>query len=243
MRSTLFSLALIISGGLFAQTAELSPYQKKTMNTQRFARPVNTGVNHTLLILGSAWEVSPELGDEIAVYDSKDNMVASVAWVPDQQGHSQLAIWGDDEITSAKEGMTRGEAFRIVLFDKSEDRMSDVKVNRWEQGDNIYVKDGVSVVGSAETTSVITQAMELFQNVPNPVIDNTSISFYLPEDGNVRLTVSNTLGQEIMTLSDSNFTKGMHTVDMDATSLSTGVYFYKLEANKTSLTKQLILVK
>ena len=59
----------------------------------------------------------------------------------------------------------------------------------------------------------------------------------------MRLTVSNTLGQEIMTLSDSSFTKGMHTVDMDATSLSTGVYFYKLEANKTSLTKQLTLVK
>ena len=33
MRFTLFTLALIISGGLFAQTAELSPYQKKTMNT------------------------------------------------------------------------------------------------------------------------------------------------------------------------------------------------------------------
>ena len=84
---------------------------------------------------------------------------------------------------------------------------------------------------------------KLFQNAPNPVIDNTSISFYLPEDANVRLTVSNTLGQEIMTLSDSSFTKGMHTVDMDATSLSTGVYFYKLEVNKTTLTKQLSLVK
>ena len=243
MRSTLFSLALIISGGIFAQTAELSPYQMKTMNTERFARPVNTGVNHTLLILGSAWEVSPELGDEIAVYDSKDNMVASVAWVAEQEGHAGLAIWGDDETTSEKEGMTKGEAFRIVLFDKSEDEMTDVKVNRWERGDNIFIKDGVSVVGDVETTSVVTQAMELFQNVPNPVIDNTSISFYLPEDANVRLTVSNTLGQEIMTLSDSSFLKGMHTVEMDATSLSTGVYFYKLEANKTSLTKQLTLVK
>ena len=243
MRFILFSLVLILSGGLFAQTTELSPYQKKTMNTERFSRPVNTGVNHTLLILGSAWEVSPEFGDEIAVYDSKDNMVASVAWVPEQEGHAGLAIWGDDETTSEKEGMSKGEAFRIVLFDKSEDKMSDVKVSRWERGDNIFIKDGVSVVGSVEITSMVTQTLELFQNVPNPVVDNTSISFYLPEDANVRLTVSNTLGQEIMTLSDSSFTKGMHTVDMDASSLSTGVYFYKLEANKTSLTKQLTLVK
>ena len=187
--------------------------------------------------------IRDRLGDEIAVYDSKDNMVASVAWVPEQEGHSGLAIWGDDETTSEKEGMAKGEAFRIVLFDKSEDKMSDVKVNRWERGDNIFIKDGVSVVGAVEITSVVTQVMELFQNVPNPVVDNTSISFYLPEDANVRLTVSNTLGQEIMTLSDSSFLKGMHTVEMDATSLSTGVYFYKLEANKTSLTKQLTLVK
>ncbi|MEJ6710917.1 MAG: hypothetical protein QNK65_01915, partial [Flavobacteriales bacterium] len=69
MKNTVLGAALILSAGLFAQTAELSPYQKKTMNTERFARPVNTGVNHTLLILGSAWETSPELGDEIAVYD------------------------------------------------------------------------------------------------------------------------------------------------------------------------------
>ena len=163
--------------------------------------------------------------------------------VPEQEGHAGLAIWGDDETTSEKEGMSKGEAFRIVLFDKSEDKMSDVKVSRWERGDNIFIKDGVSVVGSVEITSMVTQTLELFQNVPNPVVDNTSISFYLPEDANVRLTVSNTLGQEIMTLSDSSFTKGMHTVDMDASSLSTGVYFYKLEANKTSLTKQLTLVK
>tara|TARA_B110000977_G_scaffold28034_1_gene35759 strand:+ start:1895 stop:2626 length:732 start_codon:yes stop_codon:yes gene_type:complete len=242
MKNTILGAALILSAGLFAQTAELSPYQKKTMNTERFARPVNTGVNHTLLILGSAWETSPELGDEIAVYDSENNMVASVAWRPEQEGHSGLAIWGDDETTSAKEGMLKGETFSIVLFDKSEDAMTALKVNRWERGDNAFAKDGVSVVGSIASSSVIAQDLELFQNVPNPVQDNTSISFYLPKDGKINLTVSNTLGQEVMVLSKENFTKGMHTVQMDANSLSTGVYFYKLEANKNSLTKQLTLV-
>jgi len=139
--------------------------------------------------------------------------------------------------------MTKGETFSIVLFDKSEDKMSELTVNRWERGDNTFSKDGVSVVSSIATTTVISQELELFQNVPNPVMDNTSISFYLPQDGKVRLTVSNTLGQEIMTIADTNYDKGMHTVSMDATSLSTGVYFYKLEANNTSLTKQLTLVK
>ena len=243
MKNTILYSALFISAGLFAQTAELSPYQKKTMNTERFARPVNTGVNHTLLILGSAWEVSPELGDEIAVYDSEKNMVASIAWRPEQKGHAGLAIWGDDETTSEKEGMTKGEAFSIILFDKSEDRISELKVNRWERGDNIFSKDGVSVIGSISTTSVIPQEMELFQNVPNPVMDQTSISFYLPKSSKVRLMVSNTLGQEIMTLTDTSYQKGMHTINMDAAGLSTGVYFYKMKADKTIITKQLTIVK
>ena len=229
--------------GLFAQTADLSSYQKKTMNTERFARPVNTGLNHTLLILGTAWEVSPELGDEIAVYDSEGNLVSSVAWRPEQEGHSGLAIWGDDELTQEKEGMLSGETFSIVLFDKSEDVISELKVDQWDRGDDVFVKDGLSVISSITTSNIVEQELELFQNVPNPVMDNTSISFYLPEDGNVRLTVSNTIGQEIMTLASDNYTKGMHTIQMDGKSMSTGVYFYKLEANNQSITKQLTLVK
>jgi len=243
MKILSLSFALFISAGLYAQTSDLSSYQKKTMNTERFARPVNTGINHTLLILGSAWETSPELGDEIAVYDSEKNLVSSVAWRPEQEGHSGLAIWGDDESTQEKEGMLKGETFSIVLFDKSEDLITELKVNQWERGDNVFSKDGLSVISSISTANVVTQELELFQNVPNPVMDNTSISFYLPEDGKVRLTVSNTIGQEIMTLASSDFSKGMHTIQMDAKTLSTGVYFYNLEANNKSITKQLTLVK
>jgi hypothetical protein len=232
-----------LASGLHAQTTHLNTYQQKTLNTERFARPVNTGVNHTLLILGSAWDASPELGDEIAVYDAERNIVASIAWRPEQEGHTGLAIWGDDETTASKEGMLKGETFSIVLFDKSENAMMALKVNRWERGDDVFSKDGVSVVGSIATTAILSQEMELFQNVPNPVLNNTSISFYLPQDGKVKLTVSNSLGQEVMTLTNEDYKKGMHTIAMNASNLSTGVYFYKLEANKTSITKQLTLVK
>ena len=235
-------LVSFLSIGLFAQTTNFNSYQKKAMKTERFARPVNTGSNHTLLILGSAWETSPEIGDEIAVYDSERNLVSSVAWRPEQEGHSGMAIWGDDETTSEKEGMLNGETFSIVLFDKSEDITTELEVNGWEKGNDVFSKDGISVISSISTSTVIEQELELYQNVPNPVMDNTSISFYLPEDGNAKLTVSNTLGQEIMTLVSDNFTKGMHTIQMDANTMSTGVYFYKLEANKKSITKQLTLI-
>lgn len=243
MKKLLLFSVFSLSTGIFAQNAILNSYQQKTMKTERFARPVNTGINHTLLILGSAWETSPEIGDEIAVYDSERNLVSSVAWRPEQEGHSGMAIWGDDETTSEKEGMLNGETFSIVLFDKSEDLITELEVNGWEKGNNVFSKDGISVISSISTSTVIEQELELYQNVPNPVMDNTSISFYLPEDGDVRLTVSNTIGQEIMTLASDNYTKGMHTIQMDANTMSTGVYFYKLESNNKSITKQLTLVK
>jgi hypothetical protein len=243
MKNFTLIISLLISVGLYAQTADLSPYQKKTMKTERFARPVNTGINHTLLILGSAWETTPEIGDEIAVYDSERNLVSSVAWRPEQEGHSGMAIWGDDELTKEKEGMLSGETFSIVLFDKSEDMITELKVNQWDRGDNMFTKDGLSVISSITSSNLVIQELELFQNVPNPVIDNTSISFYLPNDGNVILTISNTLGQEIMTLASDNFTKGMHTIQMDANAMSTGVYFFNLEADNNSITKQLTIIK
>ena len=240
---SLLLFTIVLSTGLFAQNQELSTYQRKTMDTERFAQPVNTGLNHTLLILGSAWEVSPELGDEIAVYDSQKNMVASVAWRPEQKGHAGLAIWGDDETTTAKEGMSKGENFSIQYFDQSEDRMSQVQVKRWERGSEAFTKDGVSVVGSLTLNKEIEQSIELFQNVPNPVVENTEISFYLPKDAKINLTLSNALGQKVKTLAASKYKKGRHTIAMDASSLPAGVYFYKLEGHKSTVTKQLNLIK
>ena len=71
-------------------------------------------------------------------------------------------------------------------------------------------------------------------------MDNT-ISFYLPQDGNVRLTVSNTLGQDIMVLTNTYYTT--HLIQMNSKSMIAGTYFYKLEANNKLISKQLTIVK
>lgn len=241
-----FTLSVFLFSGLYAQNASnvlLSNYQKKTSNTERFARPVNTGSNHTLMILGSAWDISPEIGDEIAVYDSDNDMVASVAWRPEQDGHSALAVWGDDELTPEKEGMTNGEIFNVVLFDKSEDALKTLNINSWDRGSDSFIKNGLSVVTSITTNHIISQEMELFQNVPNPVIDASIIGFYIPKDGNVKLTVSNALGQEVFTLANQPFEKGTHNINFNADNMATGVYFYSIESNSNLLTKQLTLIK
>ncbi len=238
MRLPLIISTFLICFGIYAQNSSFIEYKENVKNTQRFPQPLNTGVNHTLLILNTAWELSPEIGDEIAVFDSEKNLVSSIAWRPEKQGHCALPIWGDDEFTEEKDGMLSGETFSIVLFDKSEELITDLKVNDWERGNNVFVKDGLSAVSSISLYNEFTPELELFQNIPNPVQDNTSISFYLPQDCNVLLRVTNSLGQDISTLVSSDYSKGMHTIQLDAKSMATGVYFYTLKAQNKIITKQ-----
>jgi hypothetical protein len=83
----------------------------------------------------------------------------------------------------------------------------------------------------------------LSQNYPNPFNPSTSISFQLPEAGNVSLKIYDVLGKEVMTLVDEYRVPGSYEVRLDASNLSGGMYFYKLVSGSFSETKKMILVK
>ncbi len=84
---------------------------------------------------------------------------------------------------------------------------------------------------------------ELFQNYPNPFNPTTNITFTLPVNTQIKLSVHNILGEEIATLFNGNKKAGFYTFVFNATDYSTGVYFYRLKAGNFSKTKQMILIK
>ncbi|MDP2365663.1 MAG: T9SS type A sorting domain-containing protein [Ignavibacteria bacterium] len=84
---------------------------------------------------------------------------------------------------------------------------------------------------------------ELSQNYPNPFNPTTSISFALPQAGNVKLSVYNLLGQEVQTLINSFMESGSHAVNFEATNLNSGIYLYKLEANGLTSVRKMTLLK
>ncbi len=71
----------------------------------------------------------------------------------------------------------------------------------------------------------------LEQNYPNPFNPSTTISYALPTNSFVQLTVYNILGQEVESLVNEEKDAGMHSVRFDASQLPSGIYFYKLAAN------------
>ncbi len=69
----------------------------------------------------------------------------------------------------------------------------------------------------------------LDQNYPNPFRDATEIRFALPEAGPVSLVVYDVMGREVVRLAEETMTAGFHCVKWDASSLSSGVYLYRLK--------------
>jgi len=88
----------------------------------------------------------------------------------------------------------------------------------------------------------------LAQNYPNPFNPSTQISFDLPVTSNVQLVVFNVLGQEVKSLVNEEMTAGTKIVTWDGTnaagnSVASGLYFYRISADKFSASKKMMLMK
>ena len=92
-----------------------------------------------------------------------------------------------------------------------------------------------------ETTAPVKYGLQ--QNYPNPFNPATVINFSVPEQQLVTLKVYNVIGQEVATLANEIMNRGNYSLAFDASNLSSGVYFYKLEAGRFNEVKKMILAK
>ncbi|MDP3147587.1 MAG: GLUG motif-containing protein [Ignavibacteria bacterium] len=93
----------------------------------------------------------------------------------------------------------------------------------------------------------IPNKFELYQGYPNPFNPSTTIKFSLPVDSKVVLEVFNSIGEKVAVLVNQEMTAGYHTVNFSAqggaSSLSSGVYIYRLVTKNFSAEKKIILMK
>jgi hypothetical protein len=94
-----------------------------------------------------------------------------------------------------------------------------------------------------KTSGMLPVEYSLNQNFPNPFNPNTTISYALPNSGLVTLKVYNVLGQEVKALVNAVQEAGSYNATFDASQLSSGVYFYKLEAGSFTSVKKMMLLK
>lgn len=96
---------------------------------------------------------------------------------------------------------------------------------------------------SSNITNSTPYEFALVQNYPNPFNPSTVISYSISKDGPVTLKVFNSIGQQVAELVNATQSAGIYNINFNASSLSSGVYFYTLKANDFTATKKFILIK
>jgi PKD repeat protein len=86
-------------------------------------------------------------------------------------------------------------------------------------------------------------SIALKQNYPNPFNPTTVIEYQLPQSAQVRLQVYDMSGRQVAELVNEQISAGTHTINFDASNLSSGVYMYRLQAGTIMLTRKLTVVK
>ncbi len=91
--------------------------------------------------------------------------------------------------------------------------------------------------------NITTNAYKLNQNYPNPFNPTTIISYTLPQNGFVKLSVFNVIGEEIENLVNEHQSAGNYSINFNASNLPSGLYFYKISSNNFTKTNKMILSK
>jgi len=100
-----------------------------------------------------------------------------------------------------------------------------------------------TTVGISKIGEVIPTVYQLFNNYPNPFNPSTKIKFDIPENTFVNLSVYDILGKEVTNLVNKKLNAGSYESVWDASSLNSGVYFYRLKTESYTSTKRMVLVK
>jgi aminopeptidase N len=112
---------------------------------------------------------------------------------------------------------------------------------------NNWIMDDVVSVTAIDQDNISISDYKLNQNFPNPFNPATTITFFIPQQEFVNITVFDMLGNKISTLLNENTEAGHHFLNFDFSELSitltSGVYIYKIEAGKFSESKKFMLLK
>lgn len=99
------------------------------------------------------------------------------------------------------------------------------------------------ITGVEHQQSNLPTKFALEQNYPNPFNPTTIIKYEIPQNGFVSLKVYDILGKEVALLENGIENAGRYEVKFDGSNLSSGVYFYRIQAGSFSKTKKLLLLK
>jgi hypothetical protein len=239
------------------------PYSNNTNNIYQLLVPIIVGQNGSTISYRDIAIVEPGdsgsvFGDEnfwdyVVVEGTKDG----ITWIPLAEGYDSRRdpAWFEafyNDTLTVDSTLFRPESINIMNTFSAGDTIlirfrlfADAAVNGygWVIDDLVIQETTVGVAGRPK----IPTSFALSQNYPNPFNPSTIIKYSLAKESSVKLTLYNILGKKIQELFSGRQNPGEHEIIFNASNLSSGVYFYTIEAvykeGKFKKTKKMILVK
>jgi len=185
--------------------------------------------------------VTVDVGDELGVFANGRCVGGSV--ITDTETMT-LKAWADDSMTDFVEGYKANDQIELRFWDSAINAETVLDAN-FIVGEGTF--SGFYTMATT-TGELIPAEFDLSQNYPNPFNPTTSISYQIPSDANVMLTIYNVLGQEIRTLVNTTQEAGYYSTNWDGfddagVKVSSGVYFYQLVTPESKMTKKMVLMK
>jgi hypothetical protein len=173
-----------------------------------------------------------EMGDWILAYNA-DKVIGSRQWAGSM---IDVPAMGNDGSDYTKGYIEKGgvPSFKILRGEKLIDLEGDVP--SWDNN-QLYMVSTLTEANPLPETFILNKAY------PNPFNPTTTLSFAIPVDSEVTLSIYNMQGRLVSTLIEGNMKAGYHTVQWNADSYSSGVYFVKMYAGNYTNTQKLMLVK
>lgn len=112
-----------------------------------------------------------------------------------------------------------------------------------DAGNSAWSTELSTSITANETQSPLPKEYALDQNYPNPFNPSTTIKYQIPADANISLKIYDVLGNEVDELVNEFKTAGFYEVKFNASKLTSGVYFYRIESDNFTQTRKMLLMK
>jgi photosystem II stability/assembly factor-like uncharacterized protein len=163
-----------------------------------------------------------------------------------QYGSNVIVGFDQGKIAYTPDG---GNSWRIVESNLPNEEFDDLVIS----GNDIFAALWASGVWRRPLSEVVTGVVQqhsemptrfsLQQNYPNPFNPSTTIEYSIPQQSHVTVKIFDLLGREVATLVNERKDAGTYSVQWNASGLSSGIYFYRLEANEKRQIKKMSMVK
>jgi hypothetical protein len=163
---------------------------------------------------------------EYSIFSSQD----SHNWQPLIQN-----VWSDSaEWTEVDFDSTNSRFIKLVLTQSNQSQWASIwKIEAY----------GTSIVPNNNLNTPIPAKFEISQNYPNPFNPSTKIDYSIPKKNHVQIIIYDILGNKVKELVNAFRDSGKYTVEFNASNLTSGIYFYRLQAGNFTETKKMILLK